>query len=147
VGYTSGYGNSHITERAFEEMETYLRENGRSVPKGWGTGRSYRLRVLTAYYRSRHQKKEAPPHDHSRSVYVAPLGHNCQAFLREETEALDEFDLPFEDLSAHWRDRWLSARLKNPVVLARFRAVELDSCLLSGDLDGNPGADEPTGGA
>src|SRR5262249_41969599 len=42
VGYTSGYGNAHVTEAEFAAMEEYMAANGKTVPKGWGTGRSYR---------------------------------------------------------------------------------------------------------
>jgi hypothetical protein len=68
VGYTSGYGNSHLTESEFAQMEKYLQDIGKPIRKGWGTGRSYRLRVYSAYHRHRHGHKHAPPHEHARSV-------------------------------------------------------------------------------
>lgn len=134
VGYTSGFGNTHITEEQFLEMERYLQEVGKSTPKGWGTGRSYRLRVYTAYFRNKYGE-EAPAHHQSRSVYVAPLAQNTRAFLRGEDEDIVPYDLPFEQLAASWQEKWLSSRLSKPEVMERFRLVTQTNNLLSQELE------------
>jgi hypothetical protein len=134
VGYTSGHGNAHLTEATFAEMEAFLITNGRAVPKGWGTGRSYRMRVLTAYRRQRRDDDQARPHEQARSVYVAPVAANAQAFLREETDELDWYDWPLARLADCWRDRWLAARVANSQVMARFRATDPSRELLSAEL-------------
>jgi hypothetical protein len=135
VGYTAGFGNSHITERAFAEMETYLVDHGAAVPKGWGTGRSYRLRVLTAYARRHDGAEQFSPHEHQRSVYVAPLANNAQAFLQGQDEQLNSYALPFEALAQQWRERWLRTRLTNPETLSRFRTADPRAQLLSHELE------------
>lgn len=134
VGYTSGFGNSHLTEAEFAEMEKYLRDIGKPIPKGWGTGRSYRLRVYSAYYRHRHGDKHAPPHEQARSVYLAPLAHNTRSFLVGEDDTLQPFDLPFQALASHWRNRWLASRIRKPEVMLRFRASDPTMTPLSREL-------------
>ncbi len=134
VGYTTGYGNAHLTEEEFAEMEEYLQEIGKPIPKGWGTGRSYRLRVYSAYYRHRHGEKHAPAHDHPRSVYVAPLATNSREFLCRETDNLKSYDLPLSDLVDNWRERWLASRLAKPDVMQHFRASDPMDKLLSTEL-------------
>jgi hypothetical protein len=134
VGYTSGYGNAHLTEEEFGEMEEYLQEIGKPIPKGWGTGRSYRLRVYSAYCRHRYGEKHAPAHEHPRSVYVAPLAANSREFLQKETDALDSYDLPLVKLVNQWRERWLASRLAKPEVVDRFRAEDPRQSLLSSEL-------------
>lgn len=135
VGYTTGFGNAHVTEAEFLEMEQYLKDIGKPIPKGWGTGRSYRLRVYSAYYRHRFGQKHAPAHEQPRSVYVAPLAQNAQAFLRGEDEDLILYDLPFELLVENWRSRWLTSRLCNPIVMEQFRAVDPVILLLSREME------------
>jgi hypothetical protein len=134
VGYTTGFGNSHLTEQEFAEMEEYLSDAGKPIAKGWGTGRSYRLRVYTAYARLRQHDKQAPAHTHSRSVYVAPLAANAREFLRGLDEELAPYDCQFEDLVEDWRLRWLAGRASKQDVLDRFRATDPASILLGHEL-------------
>jgi len=134
VGYTSGFGNSHVTEKEFAAMELYLKEAGKPIAKGWGTGRSYRLRVYTAYSRLRHGAPMAPSHNHPRSVYVAPLAANTKEFLRGRAEQLDYYDLSCAQLVDLWRRRWLEPRAARSDVLERFRMAGANNRPLSSEL-------------
>ncbi|SRR6266567_2662736 len=134
VGYTAGFGNAHVTEAEFLEMEQYLKNIGKPIPKGWGTGRSYRLRVYSAYCRHKFGQKQAPAHEQPRSVYLAPLAQNTQAFLRGEDEELNFYNLPFDLLMENWRNRWLISRLNNPNVMEQFRVADPTTTLLSREL-------------
>jgi hypothetical protein len=136
VGYTSGYGNAHITESEFAGMERFLRDVGKPIPKGWGTGRSYRLRVYQAYYQNRFGN-DAPAHDHPRSVYIAPLAANSRSFLKGETEDIASYNLPFSHLITAWYERWLASRLQKPDVVERFRSSNPMANLLSHELQIN----------
>lgn len=133
VGYTNGFGNAHITESEFLKMERYLERKGKAVPKGWGTGRSYRLRVYNTYYRIRYGT-DAPPHENPRSVYVAPLASNARNFLTGKDRNIEWYDLPFAELAEGWRKRWLSSRLQNPDVLNRLRSTDPTESLLTRQL-------------
>jgi hypothetical protein len=136
VGYTSGYGNAHITESEFAGMEQYLRDIGKPIPKGWGTGRSYRLRVYQSYCQNRYGK-DAPTHNNPRSVYIAPLAVNSKSFLKGETEDIDFYNLPFSRLVTIWRERWLASRLQKPDVIEKFRSSNPKANLLSHELETN----------
>jgi len=135
VGYTSGFGNSHLTEREFAAMEDYLREARKRIPKGWGTGRSYRLRVYNAYSRLRDGARCAPNHSNPRSVYVAPLAGNTREFLQGKAEELAYYDLSFAELAGGWRQRWLQPRAARSDVLERLRVSGADRQPLSGELE------------
>lgn len=135
VGYTEGYGNTHLTEQEFTGMEEYLRQTGKPQPKGWGTGRSYRLRVYTAYYRERYSLSQAPNHRQPRSVYVAPLGMRTREFLHGEADDFEPFDHELDYLLAVWKQKWLSKRLNNSDLMARFRQTDPTSNLLSHQID------------
>jgi len=133
VGYTAGFGNSHVTEEDFAEMEQYLRDVGKPELKGWGTGRSYRLRVITSFYRHKYGE-DAPSHENPRSIYIAPLADNAQAFLQKKTDQLSSYDLPLPYLVESWRDRWLSTRVNKPEVMASFRSSDPHTMYLSNEL-------------
>ena len=134
VGYTSGFGNAHLTEEEFRNMEINLKRSGIVIPKGWGTGRSYRLRIYSAYYRLEFKADKAPPHENHRSVYVAPLASNSLPFLLGECNKLESYDLPFERMADLWSERWLKTRLRKPDVMERFRASSPLDHLLSKEL-------------
>lgn len=135
VGYTSGFGNSHVTEKEFAAMEDYLRAAGKPIAKGWGTGRSYRLRVYNAYSRLRDGAASAPSHSNPRSVYVAPLAVNTREFLRGQVEELQYYDLSFQELANVWRQRWLVPRASRNEVRDRFERAGANRCPLSSELD------------
>lgn len=134
VGYTSGFGNAHLTESQFAAMEQYLKDIGKPIPKGWGTGRSYRLRVFSSYYRNYHKERHAPAHEHARSIYMAPLAHNTCAFLQGVDDNLVPYDWSLDHLVTNWRNRWLMSRLDKTDVMARFRATDPATGLLSHEL-------------
>lgn len=134
LGYTQGYGNAHLTESDFAAMESYLRQRGKGIPKGWGTGRSYRLRVYTAYYRLRFQLPQAPNHRTPRSVYVAPLGQLTREFLLGHTEDFRPWHYDLEELTIGWKERWLARRLLNESVMKDFRSWTPAENLLSREI-------------
>jgi hypothetical protein len=135
VGYTEGYGNTHLTEQEFANMEQYLRQIDKPIPKGWGTGRSYRLRVYTAYYRERYNLPQAPNHRQPRSVYAVPLGRKTREFLRGETDDIEPFDYELGYLASVWKQKWLSKRANNSESLARFRQSDPTNDLLSCQIE------------
>jgi hypothetical protein len=135
VGYTEGYGNAHLTEKAFAKMEEYLKQARKPIPKGWGTGRSYRLRVYTAYYRERYGLPQAPNHRQPRSVYVVPLGRKTREFLRDETDDFEPFDCTLDHLVDVWKRKWLSKRLDDPSSISAFRQKDPSTNPLSQQID------------
>jgi hypothetical protein len=135
VGYTEGYGNTHLTEQEFANMEQYLRQIDKPIPKGWGTGRSYRLRVYTAYYRERYNLSQAPNHRQPRSVYVVPLGRKTREFLRGEANDFEPFDYELDYLTDVWKQKWLSKRVNNRGSMARFRQSDPTNNLLSRQIE------------
>ena len=51
--------------------------------------------------------------DNFRGVYVVPLSHNYQEFLRQETDVLELVDRKdFSTLTAEWTERWYLPRLE-----------------------------------
>ena len=135
VGYTEGYGNAHLTEKEFAEMETYLSAQGNPIPKGWGTGRSYRLRVYTAYYRHRYKLPHTSNHRQPRSVYVAPLGETAREFLLEETPYIRPYKYRMSDLIHLWKQEWLARKVVKREVMETFRKSNPRESMLTRQIE------------
>lgn len=161
VGFTSGYGNSHISEQEFQGMLDFLRSYGEHhVPSyEWGAGSSWRMRVIRAYWQLRarearyhawlesgvlpqtsetnamHLSEQMLHHEHLRQVYVAPLAANWREYLQGKTDAPEYYDWPLADLVDHWRHRWMNRRVANTEtatpVLDRIRRFSPDSIRLT----------------
>ena len=144
VGYTSGYGNSHVSEQEFQDMIDYLRLHHCEPSHEWGAGSSWRLRVIRAYWRLRARelryhtwiKEGRLPstdeisgerlaenmlhHEHIRQVYIAPLASNWREYLQGLTEMPAYHDWPLEELIDHWKRHWAQRRLAGPAGSARI---------------------------
>lgn len=90
LGYTKGWGHMHITEKRYQEMMTWMRQNGYEVPScDWSAGSNPRMRRIQAYIKAsgaaltlRHREK--------RGVYYH------EALLPEFRETIIE----------QWYNRW-----------------------------------------
>jgi len=147
VGFTSGYGNSHVSEHDFQEMLSFLRSYGdHHVPSYvWGAGSSWRVRVIRAYWRlkareSRYHRwiadghvpdssevngsrlaEQALHHQHLRQVFIAPLAKNWREYLQGKAETPQYEDWPLEELVQYWIDHWARRRISGKDGLARVR--------------------------
>ena len=98
----------------------------------FGDGANWRLRVVReGMDRLGFNSDQCLQHGHSRGVYVVPLARNANEFLRGETDTIDYFDYPLEDLVSHWRERWLEMRTRNPNILERVRNFQAESLRLT----------------
>lgn len=147
VGFTSGYGNSHIGEQEFQDMLDFHRSYGEHhVPSyAWGDGSSWRVRVVRSYWRLRAREARYHKwidegrlpaagevnasrmaegtlhHRQERQVYIAPLARNWREYLRGEEDTPDYYDWPLERLVDHWRYHWARRRIEGESGAARIR--------------------------
>lgn len=147
VGFTSGYGNSHVGEQEFQDMLDFLRSHGEHhVPSyEWGAGSSWRLRVVRAYWRLRAREaryhtwiaddrlpsvseintkqleEQALHHQQFRQVFIAPLAENWRDYLQGETDTPEYYDWPLDDLVQYWKDHWVQRRISGEKGIARIQ--------------------------
>lgn len=147
VGFTSGYGNSHVSEQEFQNMLEFLRSHGdHHVPSyEWGAGSSWRLRVVRAYWRLKAREaryhswidhdhlpsateinaeqlaEQTLRHQQLRQVFIAPLATNWLDYLQGKTNTPEYYDWPLDDLIRHWKDHWVQRRISGENGTARIQ--------------------------
>lgn len=136
VGETAGFGTLHISDTTFSAFRDVLSIEDAELSHRFGDGANWRLRVIReAMDRLGFDSDQCLQHGHSRGVYVVPLAQNAPEFLRGETDAIEYFDYPLEDLVSYWRKRWLEMRIENPEVLQHVKGFRADSIRLTRLLD------------
>jgi hypothetical protein len=132
VGETVGFGTLHIGEETFAALRDMLALEDAELGHRFGDGANWRLRVVReGMDRLGFDSDECLQHGYSRGVYVIPLVSNVHEFLQGKTDEIDYLDYPLAELIAHWRERWLDMRSKNPEVLERVRSFKRESLLLT----------------
>lgn len=132
VGETEGFGTLHIGDTSFAALRNVLVQNELTHSNKFGDGANWRLRVIRdGMNLLGFDADECLNHGHPRGVYVVPLARNAREFLRGETDEIDYFDTPLEDVIEHWRERWLKMRLQNTEVMEQVHNFKADSLHLS----------------
>jgi len=86
-----------------KHSEIYYNEDG-SVREAYGVVKGFQK--LTKYW-------DIQQTENQRGVYFIPLSENSREFLRGETDELIPYaHETFEELSAHWKERWCLPRIQ-----------------------------------
>jgi hypothetical protein len=141
VGETEGFGTLHIGDDSFVALRNVLAQNELIHSNKFGDGANWRFRVIRdGMNLLGFDADECLNHGHPRGVYVIPLARNAREYLRNETDDIDYFDYPLEEMIEHWRERWLKMRIQNIEVMEHVRRFRADSLLLSSLLQNAPEA-------
>lgn len=136
VGETVGFGTLHLSQDTFNALREVLTVEEKELSYKFGKGANWKLRVVRDSIKFLgFDADECLNHGHSRGVYVVPLAQNAIQFLRGETDNIDYFDYPLEDLVNYWRQRWLTRRIQNKRILQKVKDFEADSLRLTLLLD------------
>ncbi len=86
-----------------KHSEVYYNEDG-TVKERYGVVKGFQK--LQKYY-------DVQQTENQRGTYIIPLADNYKEFLRGETDDLRAFSHPsFEELTQHWKERWLDGRIE-----------------------------------
>lgn len=122
IGSTKGYGTLHLTNETFNAMNDYLKENNIFISNKFGSGPSWRMRVIhTAGKLLGFDPNFLLCHSFKRKIYFVSLANNSIGFLNGDTKSLKNHQLSVATLSSYWHKRWLKQRLTNK---AAFNALE-----------------------
>jgi hypothetical protein len=134
VGTSRGNGTLHFSGEACKLLgQLLLVEKGHNlITSTFGEGPSERLRKLRdGLSLLRLPADELLRHGMERLVYVAALTPATRPGVRSERAPHHESGPTIDSLAAFWRERWLTARLKDPARIAKLRAFDQTSLLLS----------------
>lgn len=131
VGFTRGYGHFHFPDELFAELRTFVREVVLDDPDAkiqatkYGSGPNWRFRVIRTALGALGIPKESLQHNLRREVFLAPVAHGWDAFLRGEQDSVEPFDLPTDKLAAYFRERWAIGRGARKPGYAYWRREEM----------------------
>ncbi len=123
IGVTSGYGSLHISNQTFNAMLQLAIEQKCNTSNRFGDGPNWRMRVIRAACDALNLDSNVIlKHSFQRGLFAIPLTTNFRAFLKGDSEAPVYRKLPLKDLTNYWRERWLSKRKQNNLVLEQVKA-------------------------
>jgi hypothetical protein len=114
IGETKGWGHFHLNHGLFSELREYLHANVGDERGGnrFGDGPNWKIRTAKCALQHLGMPTDLLRHGIRREIYGIPLARNFVAFLRGETDTLDAYDIPFQDVVDYWKERWLIGRAK-----------------------------------
>jgi hypothetical protein len=108
IGYTSGSGTFHLPEILYKECLQYLKEQGISTRRGYGTGPSRKLKLISVAFRLLGIGR-LTHHNIKRGYYILPNVKNLHGVIHDDQVPIWH-DRPFKHLERFWLNRWCIPR-------------------------------------
>ncbi len=122
IGTTMGFGTLHISNETFLSMKELAKTNGCNISNRFGDGPNWRMRVIRSACDALNLKSDVIlRHSFKRGLFAVPLAINYKSFLRGDSKKAIYRNLPLAKLAEYWRERWLSMRLQNPLIVERAK--------------------------
>ena len=118
LGLTSGMGTFHIPKEVYAEIITYLQDKGYDVKRGYGTGPSRKLKIISMAF-GKLGISNFKYHNIKRGIYLFPYVQNLKTVIKENAEPL-WYDRSFFDLEKFWKKRYLLPRSKRITTWKEF---------------------------
>jgi hypothetical protein len=109
LGYTEGYGTFHL-EVLYPLFREFLEAQGVSTKGGYGVGPRIKWQTCVRALERLGLSRSLLRHALRREAFLFPLIHNLEDYMEGRAAEPLYRDLPFEDLAAYWRERWLLPR-------------------------------------
>lgn len=112
IGFTAGYGHFHVSDELFDRLRDWLRQEKDDYADSYayGKGPNWRMRTLLRAFNKLGIDKSAMNHGIKREIFVAPLAENYREILTGQSRRPSYLTLPFRDVFAQFRERWLLPR-------------------------------------
>lgn len=122
AGFTTGSGEFHFANGLYSELHNFATTYCKPTAKNgkWGTGFRSRREVIRKALWKLGLPDNLIYHGVQRQVYLTPLAHNTQAFLRGQEEQLDYYSQDADSLFAYFRSRWLLPRAGRTQTYLKF---------------------------
>lgn len=111
IGYTKGSGSFHIPNSLFEDFIKYLGKRNYDVRRGYGSGPSRKMRLITQAMECLGIPNGAS-HGIKRAIYIFPLARNLEDVIKNKKKPI-WIDRNIDEITEYWRERWLLPRLNN----------------------------------
>ncbi|MCW4044890.1 MAG: DUF4338 domain-containing protein [Candidatus Bathyarchaeota archaeon] len=108
IGFTSGAGTFHISEKLYLELLAFLKENNIETKRGYGTGTSRKLRLISKALCLLGLPKFSF-HNIKRGYYIFPNVSNLYNVIHFNEKPI-WYNRSFSDLFQYWKIRWCLPR-------------------------------------
>jgi hypothetical protein len=131
LGYTEGYGTFHLME-LYPLFREFLESQGISTYGGFGTGPRRKWQTMVRALERLGFSAEFLRHGIKREVFLFRLIDNLEAYMEGRDTTPVYRNLPFSDLVAWWRERWLLPRVERVHEWKEWRNEEIKNRLRIG---------------
>jgi len=123
VGFTQGSGEFHFSNGVYEQIRAHAESNCEPTAKdpSWGKGFRSKREVIKKCLADIGLSTNLIYHGIQREIFVAPLAHNTQQFLRGEISQPDPYDWPADEIAQRFLKRWLLPRAQRRPEYRSFR--------------------------
>lgn len=118
IGYSHGSGSFHIPNALFDKLVKLLEQKGYDVSRGYGSGPSRKLRLITQSLRLLGFENGAS-HGVQRAVYLFPFVKNLKEVIKNGARP-KWYHRSIKGLTQHWRDRWAIPRVEKDQTYKTF---------------------------
>lgn len=129
LGYTEGYGTFHLME-LYPLFREFLESQGISTRGGFGTGPRRKWQTMVRALDRLGLSSDLLRHGVKREVFLFRLVNNLEAYMEGRDAEPIYRHLPFSELVAWWRERWLLPRAERVDGWREWRKEEIKSSLL-----------------
>lgn len=129
LGYTEGYGTFHLME-LYPLFREFLESQGISTRGGFGTGPRRKWQTMVRALDRLVLPSDLLRHGVKREVFLFRLVNNLEAYMEGRDAEPVYRNLPFSELVAWWRERWLLPRAERVNGWQEWRKEEIKSLLL-----------------
>jgi len=129
LGYTEGYGTFHLME-LYPLFREFLESQGISTRGGFGTGPRRKWQTMVRALDRLGLSSDLLRHGVKREVFLFRLVNNLEAYMEGRDAEPIYRHLPFSELVAWWRERWLLPRAERVDGWREWRKEEIKSLLL-----------------
>jgi hypothetical protein len=129
LGYTEGYGTFHLME-LYPLFREFLESQGISTRGGFGTGPRRKWQTMVRALDRLGLSSDLLRHGVKREVFLFRLVNNLEAYMEGRDAEPVYRNLPFSELVAWWRERWLLPRAERVDGWREWRKEEIKNLLL-----------------
>lgn len=129
LGYTEGYGAFHLME-LYPLFREFLESQGVSTRGGFGVGPRRKWQTMVRALGRLGLSSDLLRHGVKREVFLFRLVDNLEAYLEGRDAEPVYRNLPFSELVAWWRERWLLPRAVRVDGWKSWRKEEIKNILL-----------------
>ena len=137
IGSSQGWGHFHLNGGLFEEMKAYVAfsDQKRAFANRFGDGPNWKIRVARECLEGLGLSGDLLRHGIGREIYAIPLAKNFRQFLLGEHDRVQSFDLPFDELSRYFKERWMYGRALARPEYREYEKTAISQAIHSARID------------